>query len=72
MLDACASGYYTVIKQHRRWIYYKGEIFRDFPLGVHGSHNPEIFVGKVRHLVNFFGLDPACVNRFFPGLVDKV
>ena len=70
MLEACAPGFHSEKKKHRRWITYDGRTSRDLGLGKHGKRsNPEIFVGQVRQLARLFELDPKCVNKFFPGLL---
>lgn len=64
MLDTCAPNARIEPRKHRHWVYYNGLIFRDLPLGSHGSRNPEIQVGWVKKMARHLGF-LECAKRFF-------
>jgi len=63
MLENCASGAELIPKKHRIWVHWNSRTYRGLPKGSHGSKDPEIERGHVRHMVRFFDLDPACVQQ---------
>jgi hypothetical protein len=69
MLDACAPGARIEARKHRNWVYYgKYSIFRNLPMGEHGSRaNPEIQIGWVRQLVRHFEIY-ECAKNHIPNL----
>lgn len=69
MLNACASGWSSVIKEHKRWITFGGNTWRSFPRGP-GAHprDFEVEAGQVRTLVRHLGISMKCAKKHLPAL----
>ena len=65
MLDACASGYSIKKKLHKRWVQYNGKT-AFLPKGEHGSKDPEIEKGHIKHMVNHLEIDWECAKQHLP------
>lgn len=66
MLDACAPGWTSKDKKHRRWVLWGQATCTIIPLGEHGKRqkgNYEIPVGKVKNLVWTLEINPECAGK---------
>lgn len=72
MLKECAPNFTATKTTHHYSVRCNQRTYPTLPLGAHGArHNPEIKRGHVRQMVRQLQLDPKCVNRFFPGLLQE-
>jgi hypothetical protein len=69
MLDQCAPGHTREERKRNFCVRFNGRTYPQLSLGAPGSKQPEIRLGNVRQMANQLGLDAACVNRHFPGLL---
>ena len=66
-LEKCAPGYSWVPTMHKVRVSFKGKTYPSFPVGSHGSTNPEIQLGHVRQLARHLNI-LSCFKRVLPQL----
>lgn len=69
MLDACARGWTSVIKEHHRWITCQGHVWKSFPRGPGANARDfEVEAGQVRKLVRHLPISMKCAKTHLPAL----
>lgn len=69
MLDACANGWTSVIKEHHRWISLGANTWKSFPKGPGANaRNFEVEAGQVRKLVRHLNISMKCAKKHLPAL----
>lgn len=69
MLDVCAAGWTSVIKEHHRWITFGPATWRSFPRGPGANpKNFEVEAGQVRSMVRHLAISMKCAKTHLPAL----
>ena len=72
MLEHCVRGWdrnnpkHFKKMPHNFRINANGECVPDLPKGGHGEKDPEIPIGKIKHMVNALHIDHDCANSYLP------
>jgi hypothetical protein len=70
MLDGCASGWSSKLKEHHIWILWNGRTYRAMPKGRGRSEytDHDIKIQHVRQMLTYLGIDEACARTALPQL----